>query len=148
MNRSSRRPRRPAIGSWPNGWVVRQVTPHDIRAVLGSDLKPEYCHPDTKPCGYAAEKDGELRAIGVVSWDIHGRAWAWINRVGHVPAATLHRCATEFLDMMRGVGAPEIRMICNLAIPGSVKWVERLGFEPDEELQSPLGPVYRLNLDR
>ena len=123
---------------------LRPARPDDIRALIGSDIDPEYCA--MAPFGYTAERDGEIVATGTITWDRRGVAWGWFTRTGHVPAVTMHRCALEMLAMLREVGEPVLYVICNLAIPGAEKWLLRLGFVRDETLTHPWGPVFRADL--
>lgn len=98
------------------------------------------------PVGFAAERDGELVAIGTVTWDRWGRCWAWYNSREQLPAITMHRRAREMMGWLREAGEPALYAICHPGIPGSVKWLERLGFVLDVNLTHPKGPVYRCDL--
>lgn len=122
---------------------IRRVTLDDVLA-LDALLPQEWRVGE--PVGYAAERDGALVAIGTVTWDRWGRAWGWYNSREQLPAITMHRCAIEMLRMMREVRAPALYAICGLQFAGSVKWLDRLGFVPDETLTHELGPVYRCDL--
>lgn len=128
----------------PSSLRVRRVTAEDVRALLGSDIHPEFCIGE--PAGFAAERDGELVAIGTVTWDRWGRAWGWLNRPGAIPAVTMHRRARAMLSLLREVEEPALYVICNHAIPGADTWLRRLGFVEDETLKHPLGAVYRCDL--
>lgn len=123
--------------------LVRRVTLDDMRA-MDAVLPPEWRIGE--PIGYAAERDGELVAVGSVTWDQWGRAWGWFNRRGHVPAITMQRCALATLKLLRDVGEPRIYTICNAAIPGSDTWLRRLGFAVDPTLQHNLGIIWRCDL--
>lgn len=125
---------------------VRVVRAEDIRAVLGCDIDPVYCIPECKPVGYAAERDGAVVAIGVVTWDTEGRAWGWFNTRERLPAVVMHRRARAMLALLREAGEPALYAICNGAIPGAETWLRRLGFVVDEALTHPWGPVYRWDL--
>lgn len=145
MSLSSRCRSRSATGNRGGGWVVRRLTREDLQA-LDAELPEEW--NIGKPAGYAAERNGELVAIGQVTWDRYGHVWGWFNKRERIPAIIMHRCALEVLDFLSRpeVGEKHLYMICNLAVPGAEKWVRRLGFVPDETLTHPYGPVFRCDL--
>lgn len=128
----------------PSSLHLRAASADDIRAVLGVDIDPEYCA--MAPFGYAAERDGKVVAVGTITWDNRGVAWAWFNGRGAVPAITIHRKALAVLDMLREVGEPVLYTICDISVPCAEKWLRRLGFVRDETLMHPWGPVYRCDL--
>ena len=123
---------------------LRPARPDDIRAMIGADIDPEYCA--MAPVGYTAERDGEIVAVATITWDKNGVAWGWLNRIGYVPAITMHRSALRMLRDLREVGEPALYVICNLAVPGAEKWLLRLGFARDETLSHPWGPIYKCDL--
>lgn len=143
MSWSSRRPRRPAIGSWGGGLVVRYLSERDLRT-LDAVLPPDW--NIGQPLGYAALRDGKLLGIGQVTHDECGRAWGWLNRASAIPATTMHRCAIEMLDRLRSVGEPALYMICDTSTPAAMRWAARLGFVPDDTMTHELGRVMRCDL--
>ena len=124
--------------------TIRRATPEDVHVMAGGDMRPEWCIG--APVGFAADRDGELAALGTVTWDRYGRAWGWFNRRGAVSAFVMHRTAIEMLRLLREVEEPALYAICNPAIAGSDKWLRRLGFALDATLQHELGPIYRCDL--
>lgn len=126
------------------GFVVRRVTRADIRTFIGIDIATEYCVGE--PVGYAACRDGRIVAAGSVTWDHWGRVWGWFNRSETLSPVILHRRAMRMLDLLRMAGEPAIYAMCSPEIPGSEKWLHRLGFVIDETLTHPWGPIYRCDL--
>jgi hypothetical protein len=137
---------------------VRPATPDDLKEV-GAEASDEFCIGDVLM--YAAERDGELVGTGQVTVDKWGRYWGWFNRRGDVPAITMHKTALHAINELRvleGSVRQEILAegktyvetalyaICHPGIPGSAKWLERLGFVVDENLTHPQGLVYRCDL--
>ena len=123
---------------------IRRIKHEDIIA-LDAVLPEEW--RIGPPVGFAAERDGQLVAIGTVTWDKWGRAFGWYNCPGQpLPAITMHRCAREAMRWLREAGEPAMYAICHPGIPGSAKWLERLGFVVDDDLKHPRGDVYRCTL--
>lgn len=123
---------------------IRRATADDARAIAGGTLPADWCIG--APVGWAAERDGEVIALGAVTWDRYGRAWGWFSGSGAVPAITMHRKAREMLAMLREAGEPTLYAICNTAIPGADTWLRRLGFVEAPDMHSEAGPVWQCNL--
>jgi hypothetical protein len=117
--------------------TIRSATAADFRRFSGFDVPAEYCI-DGKAIGYAAERDGIIVALGLVTWDNFGRAWGWFNKTECLPAVTMHRRALAMLAILREVGEPAIHAFCSASIPGAETWLDRLGFARDEPLTAAL----------
>ena len=74
--------------------------------------------------------DGEnLVGFGTITWDEHGHACGYFDRLGNVSAVTIHRTARMVIEWLRGVGEPALYVSCSETIPGAQRWLERLGFQ-------------------
>lgn len=87
--------------------------------------------------GVLAERDGKPIAIAIISRDPYGRIWAWTELREPLPPAFLHRSALECMDEMRRRGITIIHCYRNEELPGSEKWLRRLGFVPAPEVGGP-----------
>jgi hypothetical protein len=124
---------------------LRPASAEDLRRYAGCDLPADWAI-DGWAIGYAAERAGEIVALGLVTRDIYLRAWAWFNSRERLPALMMHRKAKAMLAILREVGEPVIYAGCDYSIPGAEKWLQRLGFVPDTDLSTPERSVWRCNL--
>lgn len=117
---------------------LRPATPADVLAYYGREPPADWCI-ENSVLGYVAERDGLLVGIGIVTWDCHGRAWGWFGNREPFSAVTMHRKALSIMGILRQVGEPVLHAICAKDIPGSDKWLRRLGFAPDPKLTEIAG---------
>lgn len=123
---------------------ARIATADDFLRYAGRMPPAEWCIAES--VGYAAERNGELVALGIVTWDHFGRAWGWFDTREALPALMLHRKAKAMLAVLRAVGEPVIYAGCDYTIAGAEKWLRRLGFIHDPEMSSEERSVWRCNL--
>lgn len=71
-------------------------------------------------------------AFGTVCWDEYGRAWGAFDRFGPVSAYVMHRTARMVMGWLVSVGEPALYTTCDERFEGARLWLERLGFEADE----------------
>lgn len=109
--------------------------------MVGHAIPPEW--NIAKVVGHAAECDGDLVAVGCVTWDRYGRCWGWFSWRERLSPFLIHRKAVAMLDLLRDCGEPAVHAICNRAIPGAEMWLRRLGFERDPALDMDMGPGWR-----
>ena len=123
---------------------LRDASPEDFRAYAGRDPDPTW-HVDW--AGKLVERDGEVIGIGVVSEDPYGRLWAWTHSREPLPAIVVHRNTKAMLAKLRRAGADAVHCYRNEDIPGSERWLRRLGFVPAPELGDEGGKmVWRCTL--
>lgn len=123
----------------------RLATADDFRRYAGQDLPPEWCI-EGRVIGYVAEDGGEVIAIGIVTWDEFGRAWGWFHSRQRIAAVTMHRLAKRTMAVLRAVDEPALHAGCDYRIPGSEKWLKRLGFAHAPELSCAERQVFRCDL--
>jgi hypothetical protein len=97
---------------------VRLVEPGDYEAYSGRGPAQGWCLGG-KIVGHVAERGGQIVAIGVITWDWAGRAWAWYESRERLPAIILHRKAKAMLALLRKVGEPSLYVFRNPSEPGA-----------------------------
>jgi hypothetical protein len=126
--------------------IARLATADDLRAWVGRMPPVEWCIAENI-VGYTAERASEIVGLGFVTWDEYGRAWGWLEKREALPTLMMHRKAKAMLALLRDVGEPALYAFCSQTIPGSEKWLRRLGFVPAPELTTdPDHPVHKCSL--
>lgn len=126
--------------------TVRLARPADAEAYAGAALPAEWFFGGHL-VGLVAERDGEMVAIGFITWDGLGRAWGWFSRRGSVSPFLMHREARRMLVGLREAEIAVLHAFCSQSIPGSANWLARLGFVAAPELTTdPDHPVWRCDL--
>lgn len=121
---------------------IRLATAEDIRSYAGRELPADYCI--CSALGYAAERDGRVVAISLVTWDSYARAWVWFDTTEPLSPIVMHRRALKTIKVLREVGEPLLLAFCSRRIADAEKWLKRLGFHPAPELTTdPNHPVWR-----
>lgn len=124
--------------------TLRLATPEDLRTEMGCELDRYLCD---QWYGFAAERDGAVVGLGIVSRDQHGRLWVWVNMRERLSAFMLHRAVREHFDGLRDAGVERVYAFCSQSIVGSEKWLRRLGFVAAPELTTdPQHPVWICSL--
>lgn len=68
-------------------------------------------------------------AFGVVAWDDHGRAWAFVDARSGLRPVRATRSAWKMLAALRKAGERELWAFCD-QIPKAERWLRHLGFRP------------------
>jgi hypothetical protein len=93
--------------------------------------------------GQVVERDGVLLGLGVVFWDLDGKAWVSVARRGRVPTITAHRAVRKVLASLAEIGEREARTFCDENIPGARLWLQRLGFVEGETINGRTVWIWR-----
>lgn len=118
--------------------TVRLATADDLRRYAGRN-PPEWC---VEWCGYVAERDGEIVALGMVFWDKWGRTWGLYDFRERQSPFLMHRLARETIAHLRRIGVTTLHAFCDDRVPKADLWLKRLGFRLAPELPPDPTPVW------
>lgn len=121
---------------------LRLATADDFALYAGRPI-PDWC---LEWVGYAAERDGDVIALGIVCWDKFGRVWCWFNRRRKLSPFLMHRLARRTIGHLQEMGVERLHAFCDERIENSDKWLRRLGFRPGPVVPPERRPVWICDL--